>query len=407
MLRLYESAMKTATRPGDVEFIFRIDDDDFDSRAMVEHLQDGGGKVVAVSGGRNDFSGMWEECVPRCKGNYFVFGADDLIFRTSGWDKSIKESVPYPRVTPALIFVDDGNPLVHRATHPILTRRWVNLFGFVPSGYQVDYCDTHIWDTAQRLEALGHRCIVKKSDILIEHMHVSIGKAKMDDTYSERKKIGAQNVKVVYEERAAERQDKVEQIHRLLTWTPNKNPGSVVLVGHGLFDKNNYTGSWIDGQDTVVRFNQFAIPGYERWVGRKTDIWCWITNPNTAKPAPGPFRHVWMINPFENLENRDYFENLACGKPLTEIGPKPYMESSLSIGYPSRQPRPSCGAVALYWALKIWEPPIYVTGFRGFRQDEQLHYFDNRSVPEGFHNEAFERPWLDSLRQKNLIRDVV
>ena len=48
---------------------------------------------------------------------------------------------------------------------------------------------------------------------------------------------------------------------------------SCILVGNGtsLLDKEQ--GDLIDSYDTVVRFNQCRISGYEKHTGRKTNIW--------------------------------------------------------------------------------------------------------------------------------------
>ncbi len=52
------------------------------------------------------------------------------------------------------------------------------------------------------------------------------------------------------------------------------NPASVILVGNGpSVLLRGECGAEIDAFDQVVRFNWFAIRGFERFVGTRTDLW--------------------------------------------------------------------------------------------------------------------------------------
>jgi hypothetical protein len=82
------------------------------------------------------------------------------------------------------MFPDDGSPNVPRlATHPILSRKWVETLGYAsPKYFQGDYADNWLSEIG---DLIGRRIFVK--EVLIEHLHHSMGKASYDETYSEKR----------------------------------------------------------------------------------------------------------------------------------------------------------------------------------------------------------------------------
>ena len=78
----------------------------------------------------------------------------------------------------------DGGEAVHTqpnfATHPIISRRWVEIQGCVtPPYFSCDYADTWLNDLANDL---GRKRLLP---IFNEHMHWSLGKSPVDMTYVE------------------------------------------------------------------------------------------------------------------------------------------------------------------------------------------------------------------------------
>lgn len=55
--------------------------------------------------------------------------------------------------------------------------------GLVPVEYNRDYIDTHLYDIFRKLKALGCDRLVYLEDVVLEHMHIEAGKARMDATY--------------------------------------------------------------------------------------------------------------------------------------------------------------------------------------------------------------------------------
>jgi hypothetical protein len=51
-----------------------------------------------------------------------------------------------------------------------------------------------------------------------------------------------------------------------------KHEGTIAVVGNGVFGKQY--GKEIDEHDAVIRFNNFKISGYKKYVGQKVTWWC-------------------------------------------------------------------------------------------------------------------------------------
>lgn len=196
--RLLDSIAQTTSMPKKIEVILRLDLDDkptidFLKKCVYECKYPFSIKLVIKE--RNEYiSDLWEECLPDAVGDRLFMCADDVIFRTKGWDSIISERTPRADSNVYFIWGNDKNQREKLATLPILSRGWVNLVGyFVPRGYKRDYCDTHLQDIAIRLKKLGHNRMHYFSDVIFEHMHPTCGKAQWDETYKYRLKMGVKD----------------------------------------------------------------------------------------------------------------------------------------------------------------------------------------------------------------------
>jgi GT2 family glycosyltransferase len=69
-------------------------------------------------------------------------------------------------------------------TFPILSRKVCELIGGVcPDEYLNLYIDAHLLDIFNQLRRLGHDRMVYLKNVIVEHMHYSIGKSEHDETY--------------------------------------------------------------------------------------------------------------------------------------------------------------------------------------------------------------------------------
>lgn len=195
MRRLVDSVRSTAA--GEVEVVFYIDADDRLSLTLAEQLD-----VVTVTGPRIVLSDMWNTCAEEASFDILMQCGDDIVFRTPGWDHQIAAAFADLSDGIGLVY---GNDLAHGsrlATHPFLHRRWVEVVGyFLPPGFSCDWSDMWLYEVAG---AIGRRTYLPQ--VITEHLHPAVGKARLDDTHRERLRRGRRDdVAALYRSRAPER----------------------------------------------------------------------------------------------------------------------------------------------------------------------------------------------------------
>ena len=109
---------------------------------------------------------------------------DDVIVRTSAWDRMVAE---LGRTIPDGIFLAYPNDLhigKRMCTFPILTKKACELLlRPYPEEYKTHFIDWHVFDIFKRLRAMGHARIFYLEDVVFEHCHYMAGKAEFDATY--------------------------------------------------------------------------------------------------------------------------------------------------------------------------------------------------------------------------------
>lgn len=161
------------TTAGDYEVIVRLDDDDptrdqycWSARYLV--------------GPRITLSEYWNECWRVARGDIFMHAGDDIVFKTPGWDRIVRDAFPPDGI--ALVHGDDlGGKGPEFGTHGFLHRAWTDAVGmFVPPHFASDFNDTWLNEVANQL---GRRVYVP---IVTEHLHFGLGKGTLDLTHAER-----------------------------------------------------------------------------------------------------------------------------------------------------------------------------------------------------------------------------
>lgn len=176
IVRLWQSALETATHPNDIELVLYIDSDD-ESYDKLELP----GRVTRVRGERIVLSECWNQAYRYSKGDILFHCGDDIVFRTKGWDEVVTSTFDeYPdRIV--FLYGDDGGPHVDFGTHGFISQQWAEAVGyFVPPYFSSDYNDTWLNDVAKLIKR--H----KRIDIYTEHMHPAFNKAEWDVTHQER-----------------------------------------------------------------------------------------------------------------------------------------------------------------------------------------------------------------------------
>lgn len=204
--RLWQSVIDTANNINDIELIVAVDDDD-DSYDGLDF-----GDIQKYP--RMILSQYWNECAKRAKGDILMHLGDDIIFRTMGWDTSVKEVFAEYPDNIVFVYGNDGSN-VHDGnfgTHGFIHRKWMETVGyFVPPYFSSDYNDTWLNDVAKMIGR--HRHI----QILTEHMHPDLKKAEYDDVYTERiERHQRDNVGQIYDTKHNERLEDAEKLRSVM-----------------------------------------------------------------------------------------------------------------------------------------------------------------------------------------------
>lgn len=172
--RLYKSLKDTTE--GEWELLVRLDDDD---PARLEYP--GFTQLTYITAPRRLMSALWNDLVLYALGDVLMMCGDDVTFNSEGWDSEVRAA--FPADTVALIHGNDLSPnSATIATHPFLSRLWVETVGYLtPPYFTSDYVDLWLTEVA---DVLNRR--VYLPDVIVEHHHPSFDKADWDATYQER-----------------------------------------------------------------------------------------------------------------------------------------------------------------------------------------------------------------------------
>jgi glycosyltransferase involved in cell wall biosynthesis len=180
--RMLQSLRDTAAYK--VEVLAYVDEDDPQKEEYRSYDPQFGEIQVKVKvGPRLTLTKCWNELLPLATGNILMQGNDDIVFKTTGWQKIVEETFSKQRDRLTLAFGDDcgGYHEMKFGPHPFVHRRWVETLGyFIPPYFSSDFGDTWINELGV---AVNH---VKKLPIEIEHLHFIYGKAQQDRTTLDR-----------------------------------------------------------------------------------------------------------------------------------------------------------------------------------------------------------------------------
>lgn len=197
--RFVNSIFDTANNVSDIELCIYIDDDDVLSIPVIEETATRI-NTQALQGNIKIGSHMYNELYRIATGDLFMFAADDIVFRTKGWDDIVKQK--FEEVKDKILFVygEDGFQRGRIGTHGFIHANWIDTVGYVlPPKLASSYTDEWITELSERV---GRKCYLP--DLLIEHLHPAVGKAPVDNTYSGRTEIQG-NLAAVYKNLEPER----------------------------------------------------------------------------------------------------------------------------------------------------------------------------------------------------------
>jgi hypothetical protein len=171
--RMVKSALETAVDPDSLLIIARVDDDD-PSEYQNDHAE-------IRSGPRRSLGTAFDQA-SEGPGEIVMMCADDIRFRTEGWDKQVREAFETWDDRVGLVYGRDGIHDQQLATHGFVSRAWIEAVGcFVPAQLIGDYPDMWLTELASRARRIQYL-----PEVYTEHLHPVVQKAAMDDTYRDR-----------------------------------------------------------------------------------------------------------------------------------------------------------------------------------------------------------------------------
>lgn len=175
--QMVHSARRTANQPELLSITARIDLDD-------PHRTDYTGLrgCNIIQGERVRLPQAWNQIVERRHFDIVMMCADDLLFRTTGWDDDVRSVFEIWPDRIGMVYADDGIHGQRLATHSFISKEWVDAVGYyLPDSLHGDFVDNFLHTLAN---GVGRVAYLPR--VYIEHLHPLVHKAAMDDTYDYR-----------------------------------------------------------------------------------------------------------------------------------------------------------------------------------------------------------------------------
>lgn len=170
------------------DLIFAIDEDDADRYPRIDGILYEVNPRMGMNGTLNYVATKYAD-----KYKYIAFMGDDHRVRTFAWDLIMAEKI-------GGLGVAYGNDLIQGQALPtsvMMSSKIINAIGYMaPPKQKHMYLDNFWLDLGTRLNAIHYL-----EDVIIEHLHFSVGKSDMDSSYQETNDSAIYNAdKVAYDE---------------------------------------------------------------------------------------------------------------------------------------------------------------------------------------------------------------
>jgi len=127
--QMCQSALDLADNPDNIEFISYHDNDDLSVYEYIGHHKE----VIGPGSGENKLNiiQMANECQKIATGPIYMFGADDIVFLTKGWDKRVLEEFEKFEDKIALVCPDSIDWGIWKyGTMGFLHKNWIDATGY-------------------------------------------------------------------------------------------------------------------------------------------------------------------------------------------------------------------------------------------------------------------------------------
>lgn len=154
------------------DLMFGLDDDDAESYPRIENVLYEINPRMGMNGTLNHIASKYAD-----KYDYIAFMGDDHRIRTAGWDVTLTNAI-------GDLGLAYGNDLLmgeSLATAVVMSSNIIRAIGFMaPPKQKHLYLDNFWMEVGKRLGRLHYR-----GEVIIEHMHFSVGKSEKDALYEE------------------------------------------------------------------------------------------------------------------------------------------------------------------------------------------------------------------------------
>jgi hypothetical protein len=213
--RMWVSACDTANNPDDLELVLYVDKDDTETLTL-NPMQHRGTIKHIMENKKEPYGNLHNICAANASHDILMGCADDVVFRTQGWDTKVLAE--FDRIPDKIgyIYPNDGHHGENLGTHGFFHKNWLDVLGYlVPPIFTVDYSDNYVMDVSK---GIGRSIYIE--DILVEHMHWTFGKSEFDSTSREAHiRRNRDNNAKIYKES----QDRIKEDIRILNNYVSKN----------------------------------------------------------------------------------------------------------------------------------------------------------------------------------------
>jgi len=170
-------ALKICARPHLIEFIVYL------NLESKEYEPLNFPNTTFLYGPKLSISSMTNKALAASSGEILMYAADDIVFRTNGWDDIVRNRFKNLKYNFGLVYGDDLSPnSPHIATHGFVSKDLSLLLGWLlPPFFRDQFADTYLTRIARMSGILNY-----VPELQIEHMHPNWEKKNLDQSYSNR-----------------------------------------------------------------------------------------------------------------------------------------------------------------------------------------------------------------------------
>lgn len=179
-----------------------------------------------------------------------------------------------------------------------------------------------------------------------------------------------------------------------------------ILVSNSPIVLEKEFGSVIDSFDTVVRFNNYVIEGYEKYVGTKTDVWstriCGSIHAR-SKEEKSEYSEIIAIHNhclFNKAIQQLLPQFLTKNPRATIVQNETSKKYSKLFEYDPKKNWLTVGMITILYMLDIGYDRLHLYGFSG---DVRKHYFPKNPKDPGFHNFKKEAEHIKMLEDQGKV----